>query len=172
MRTIQLSAVLVLGLLLPAAASAQAQEGYLRKPPSAGEEVVVTQSTSGTEVRGRIVELSPTTLAMLVDGKRVDMPINTVLRIDALTDSVKNGALIGGGVFLGWTVLSCATLAAEADNCPQAILVSTLFGTLAGAGIDAMIQGRTTIYSKPPSTVSLAVAPTRKGARAQFTVRW
>ena len=58
----------------------------------------MTQSTSGTEVRGRIVELSPTTLAMLVDGKRVDMPMNTVLRIDAPTDAVKDGAFIGGGV--------------------------------------------------------------------------
>ena len=172
MRTIHLAAVVVLGLLLPAAASAQAQDGYLRKPPAPGKEVAVTQSTSGTEVRGRIVELSPTTLAMLVDGKRVDMSINTVLRIETLTDSIQNGALIGGIVFLGWTAFSCATLAAEAGNCPQAILVSTLFGTLAGAGIDAMNGGRTTIYSKPPSTMALAVAPTRKGARAQFTLRW
>ena len=173
MRTIHLSAVLVLGLLLPAVASAQAQDGYQRKPPAAGEEVVVTQSTSGTEVRGRIVELSPTTLAMLVDGKRVDMPIGTVLRIDARTDSVKNGALIGGGVFFGMAVLTCATgFADEPNHCATGIIFNTLFGTLAGAGIDALHKGRTTIYSKPAAGMAFAMAPTRKGARAQFSVRW
>jgi hypothetical protein len=161
---------LALALFLPAAA--RAQDGYLRKPPAPGKKVVVTQSTSGTEVRGRIVELSPTTLAMLVDGKRVDMPMNTVLRIDAPTDSVKEGALIGGVVFLGLIALSCATIGAEGSNCGQAILFSTGIGALAGAGIDARHQGRTTIYSKPPSTMSFGVAPTRKGARAQFSVCW
>jgi hypothetical protein len=105
---------LALALFLPAAA--RAQDGYLRKPPAPGKEVVVTQSTSGTEVRGRIVELSPATLAMLVDGKRVDMPMNTVLRIDAPTDSVKDGAFIGAGVFLGLIALSSATIGAECRN--------------------------------------------------------
>ena len=47
------------------------------------------------------MELSKTTLAMLVDGQRVDVPIDNVLRIDARTDSVKNGAIIGAGRHLG-----------------------------------------------------------------------
>ena len=161
---------LALALLLPTAA--QAQDGYQRKPPAPGEEVVVTQSTSGTELRGRIVELSKTTLAILVNGQRVDVPIDNVLRIDARTDSVKNGAIIGGSVFFGMAALTCVLqFADEAGQCVAGIFFNTLFGTLAGAGIDALHKGRTTIYSKPPST-TFAVAPTRKGARAQFTVRW
>jgi hypothetical protein len=169
MRTIHLSAVLVLGLLLPA--TAQAQGGYSKAPPSPGEEVIVTQSTSGVELRGRIVELSKTNLAILVNGTRVDVQIDNVLRIDARTDSVKNGALIGGGVFFGMAALSCALYYDDAGQCAGGIALNTLFGTLAGAGIDALIRGRTTIYSKPAST-ALTVAPTRKGVRAQFTLRW
>jgi hypothetical protein len=162
--------ILTLALFLPPAA--RAQDGFLRKPPAPGKEVVVTQSTSGTEVRGRIVELSPTALAMLVDGKRVDMPMNTILRIEGPTDSVKDGAFIGAGVFLGLIALSSATIGAEGSNRGQAILFFTGIGALVGAGIDAGHQGRATIYSKPPSTMSFGVAPRRKGARAQFIVSW
>ena len=157
----------VLALLLPAAVHAQAPPGQQ------GEEVIVTQSASGTELRGRMVELSRTTLGMLVNGTRVDVPIENVLRIDARTDSVRNGALIGGGIFLGLATLTCATgFADEPAQCAAGIVFNTLFGTLAGAGIDAMHKGRTTIYSKPPAGMALAVAPTRKGARAQLTLRW
>ena len=137
-----------------------------------GKEVIVTQSASGTELRGRLVELSKTTLGILVNGTRVDVPIDNVLRIDARTDSVKNGALIGGGVFLGLATLTCATgFADEPRHCATGIVFNTLFGVLAGAGIDALHKGRTTIYSKPPG-MALSVAPARKGATAQFSVRW
>ena len=164
---------LTLALVLVLPAGAQAQGGYSTAPPSPGEEVIVTQSTSGVELRGRIVELSKTDLAILVNGTRVDVPIDNVLRIDARTDSVKNGLLIGGGVFFGLAVVTCATgFADQPEHCATGIIFNTLFGVLAGAGIDALHKGRTTIYSKPPSTMSLAVAPTRKGARAQFSVRW
>jgi predicted alpha/beta-fold hydrolase len=118
------------------------------------------------------VELSRTTLSMLVDGTRVDLPIETVLRIDTRTDSVKNGAIIGAGVMLGGAALTCALgYARDAAQCATGIAFNTLFGALAGAGIDALHKGRTTIYSKPAAT-ALAVAPTRKGARAQFSLRW
>ena len=171
MKKTVLSLTLAVALLLPGAA--QAQSGYSRVPPVPGEEVIVTQSTSGTELRGRLVELSKTTLGILVNGSRVDVPIDNVLRIDARTDSVRNGALIGGGVMLGLATITCATgFADDPGHCATGIVFNTLFGVLAGAGIDALHKGRTTIYSKPPSTMALAVAPTRKGARAQFTVRW
>lgn len=162
---------LAVAFLLPAAA--RAQSGYSRVPPAPGEEVIVTQSTSGVELRGRIVELSQTTLAILVNGARVDVPIDNVLRIDARTDSVKNGALIGGGVFLGMAALTCAWhFADEAGQCTGGIILNTVFGTLAGAGIDAMIKGRTPIYRKPAAGMVFAVAPARNGVRAQLAIRW
>ena len=62
----------------------------------------MTQSVSGEELQGYLLELSPTTLAMLVNGKRVEMPIDSVLRIDGRRDSVKNGAAIGAAILQGW----------------------------------------------------------------------
>ena len=169
MKTISVYTALLGALLLPAAASAQGAAGV---PARLGEEVVVTQSASGAELRGRIIELSRTTLAILVDGRRVDVPIDNVLRIDVRTDSVKNGALIGGGITFGSAVLGCAMGSArDGSQCATGIVFNTLFGTLAGAGIDAMHKGRTTIYRKAPA-VALAVAPARKGGRLQFTLKF
>ena len=160
MKTTFRSLTLVLALLLPAAARAQQPQ----------EEVIVTQSASGAELRGRLVELSRTTLGILVNGARVDVPIDNVLRIDARTDSVKNGAVIGASVMGGLSLLSCAGHR-DAAFCIWGTVAQTAFGALAGAGIDALHKGRTTIYSKP-APVAFSVAPTRKGARAQLAIRW
>src|SRR5260221_7866058 len=98
---------LTLALLAASAAPAAAQpprHGTTR----AGEEIIVEQSASGEELRGRLVELSPTSLTILVDGRRVDVPIDNVLRIDTMHDSVKNGAIIGASVFAGLAAIACA----------------------------------------------------------------
>ena len=144
--------------MLPAAAHAQ-------------EEVIVTQSSSGTELRGRMVELSATTLAMLVDGKRVEVPLDRVLRIEGRNDSVKDGAAIGAAVGGGLTALSCGSALGRSGICVSAAIFYAGLGALAGAGVDALHKGRTTIYSKPPA-MSLAVTPAPKGARAQLRIRW
>ena len=166
MRTAHLSAALVLALLLPAAAFAQGEASPLK----VSEEVVVTQSTSGQELRGFLVDLSSTTLAMLVDGRRVEVPLERVLRIEGRNDSVKDGAAYGAAIGGGLTALACAE-ALPTRICVTAAVFYTGIGALVGAGVDALHKGRTIIYSKP-AAVSLAVAPAPKGARAQLAIRW
>lgn len=128
--------------LLPVAAGAQQAPGA-----AIGEEVLVTHTGSGQPVRGRLIELSPNTLAMLVDGRRVEVPIEDVLRIDIRGDSVKDGAIIGAGVMIGLTGLSCAEIN-DANYCVTALIFNTGIGALVGAGIDALHKGRTPIYIK------------------------
>ena len=130
-------------LAVPATAAFAGQKPAART----GEEVIVTQSASGEELHGRLVELSPTTMAILVDGTRVDVPLENVLRIDARTDSVKNGAIIGGAIFAGLGTLNCAW-ARDGSQCATFIFSNTTFGVLAGMGIDALHKGRTPIYVK------------------------
>ena len=169
MRTTPICLPLVLALLLPAVALAQGRKPV---PPSrSAEEVIVTQSTSGQQLRGYLVQLSPTTLAILVDGERVDVPIDNVLRIEGGNDSVKNGAAIGAAIGGGLTALSCGASLGSSGICVTAAVFYTGIGALMGAGVDALHKGRTTIYSKP-AAVTLAVAPVRKGARAQLAIRW
>jgi hypothetical protein len=135
------------------------------------EEVIVTQSASGDELRGRLVELRATTLAMLVNGQRVELPIESVLRIDARGDSVKDGAAIGAAVMAGLAAFGCGLQATRAGQCVTGIIVNTGVGALIGAGIDALHKGRTTIYRKP-AAVALAVGLAGKGARGQLKVSW
>lgn len=132
---------------LLAMTAGQASAGQKPAAPHAGEEVVVTQSASGQELRGRLVDLSPTSLAMLVDGRRVDVPIDNVLRIDVRNDSLKNGAIIGASVMAGLTAIGCAEIQA-ASQCAAGMVFNVGFGALLGAGIDALHKGRTPIYVK------------------------
>jgi hypothetical protein len=160
---------LVVALLLPAAAFAQGAPGKPAPAQRPAEEVIVTQSASGDELRGRLVELSPTTLAMLVNGQRVELPLESVLRIDARGDSVKNGAIIGAAVMGGWCAIVCGQALGGGGQYGFAVVTNAGFGALIGAGIDALHKGRTTIYSKP---AAVAVAPAGRGARVQFKLRF
>ena len=144
-RPYALLAALVLCMFLPEAAGAGQQ------PAPVAEEVFLTHTGSGQIVRGRLIELSPTSVAMLVDGRRVDVPIEDVLRIDVQGDSVKDGAIIGAGVMVGLTGLSCAAVA-DAGYCVTALIFNTGIGALVGAGIDALHKGRTPIYIKAGKT--------------------
>ena len=159
-------AAVVMTVILPAAAMAQTGSGRRAPAQNAREEVVVTQSASGQELRGHIVELSPTILAMLVDGRRIEMLLENVERIEARNDSLKNGAIIGASIMAGLSALGCAEYR-RSSVCATSTIMNVGLGTLVGVGIDALHKGRTTIYSKPPS-VSLAVAPSGKGAHLQF----
>lgn len=171
MRVIPVCLPLILTLLVPAAAVAQGGTAKPRPPQRTSEEVIVTQSDSGQEVRGYLVQLSATTLAILVDGTRVEIPIESVLRIDGQHDSVKNGAAKGAVVMGGLFVLGCSQTPASGSVCVTTAILYTGLGALVGAGIDALHKGRTTIYSKP-AAVALAVAPAGKGARLQVELRF
>jgi hypothetical protein len=111
--------------------------------------VIVTQSASGEELHGYLLELSPTTLAMLVNGKRVEMPIDGVLRIDRQRDSVKDGAAIGAAIVAGLGLFGCAERHGSRTSCGSGLALNAGAGALIGAGIDALHHGRTTIYRKP-----------------------
>src|SRR5205809_62376 len=123
----QMLAAAVALLLLPASAHAQ-PPAVARQHP--GEEVIVTRSTSGQELRGHIVELSSTTLALLVAGQRIEVPIESVLRIDGLNDPVKNGAAIGAVTMGGLSALGCYSAIGPSGFCVTSALLYTGLGAL------------------------------------------
>ena len=125
-----------------------AQAGQKAHTPATAEDVFVVQSGSGEELRGRLLDLSPASLTILIDGREVDVPIDNVLRIDARTDSVKNGAIIGGAVAGGLVALTCGGFEGGVSECLAATIIDGGVGALIGAGIDALHKGRTPIYIK------------------------
>jgi hypothetical protein len=144
--------------MLTVAATAAAPQ----RPAAAGEEVIVTHAGSGEELRGRLLEFSQTTLAMLVHGRRVEVPLEQIVRIDGTRDSVKNGAIIGAVAMGGWCAVVCGQGLDDSGQLTAAVLLNSGFGALIGAGIDALHKGRTPIYVKPA----------RSGGILQLTVKF
>ena len=133
-------------------------------------EVIVTQSSSGEEIRGQLLELSAQTLTMLVDNRRVELPLDQVVRVDARGDSVLNGTLIGALAMGVWCAAICGQGLSNSSEYPSTVLKSAVFGAVIGAGVDALNRGRTTIYSKPkPSAVPVPAPP---AARVLFKLRF
>jgi len=136
-------ALALLMLMVAAAVSAQTL-----KPARKGERILVTQTTSGDELRGRLIELSPDTLSLLVKGQRVDLPMDRVVRIDATRDSVVNGAVIGAVIIGGLCALNCGQGLDSIDSLPMVVITNAAWGALFGALVDLKIEGRAPIYVK------------------------
>ena len=126
-----------------------------------GDSVTVTDS-DGRRLRGRIVDLSASTLALQVDGLRRDLnrgDISAVQRRER--DSLKNGAAIGFAS--GVAVLVGLAVLPDGDLNPTGfMIVGSLFGAAGagiGAGLDALHEETQVIYRTTPSNRRLAVSP-------------
>jgi hypothetical protein len=158
-----------------AATSAQAQElagtfEQVRVLVKAGDTLTVTD-TAGQPVRGKLVNLSSSSLRLNVSGttrefQKVD--VNTITKRGS--DSLKNGALIGVIIGGGFGVVGMAVAAAQGDADAAffvgAALVYGGMGAGIGAGVDALIEGQRVIYANPGSPrARLSVAPVLRGPR-------
>ena len=130
------------------------------------KDVWVTHADAGEIVRGRLVELSANSLAVLTqDQRRVDLPLDRILRIETHGDSLRNGAAIGGAVMGLMTILGCQGFS-RGSQCAVGVAFNTGFGALIGMGIDAANGGRSTLYSRP------AAASPPKTAGLQMRLRF
>ncbi len=144
-----------------------------------GDTIEVT-NTSGLKVKGRLGELTPSALELLVrktasDGREAFVPQARMSERDVRQirlehrDSVWNGAIIGAVIGAGpW--LAFGTYAAavgggscgsDSNVCPAVALVAGPIGAGIGALIDASKRKRETVYVQPagqPSS-SLQISP-------------
>jgi hypothetical protein len=134
-----------------------------------GDRLIVTD-TQQQPIEGRLVELSPCSLRMLVDGQRQDLPLDDLLRIDRRTsDSLLNGALIGaalGGVFF-LSYYSENALCQSNCQFTSGALATIGIGAATGAGLDALTARNETVFERPPPSQL-----TRDGSRARSGMRW
>lgn len=138
---------------------------------------------AGVESRGRLVQFSPESLTLLVDGTERHFEAGHIVRIDRRGDSLRNGALIGAIVGAGMGLVT-----AGISDCPGGnpggscagtraglFLFTTGVYTAIGTAIDALIVGRTTLYVAPTRTSAgsgthWTTAPS--GARAGVNLRF
>ena len=150
---------------MPGRSQAIAQEvaasfDELRFKVKAGDTVYITEDSGKSEQKGRILDLSASSVAVSIGGVRRDLVESNLSRIrQRLPDSRKNGALIG---FLGGAAANTAlakTLESPSGSCSGGCIAGTVLvggglGALAGLGIDALIQGKKDIYVKGASRSS------------------
>ena len=126
-----------------------------------GDPVTVTDD-DGQELRGRIVDLSSSTLALEADGLRRDLnrgDISVIQRRER--DSLTNGALVGFASGVAFAVMLVVGNGGSAAD-PYAMPWYALFGTAGagiGAGLDSLHQGSRVVYRAAPSDRRLAVSP-------------
>ena len=116
---------------------------------------------SSKETSGTMLRLNPDSLVLLVNGTERRFDMATVARIQK-RDSLKNGTWIGAVVGAAMGLVT-----AGISDCPggtpggrcggfRAATFAASVGIYAGlgAGTDALIRGRTTIYAAPTSSSS------------------
>ena len=134
-------------------------------PADGVADIFVQRADAGDELRGRLLQLGPDTMTLLVEGRRVSLPMSSVTRIDTPGDPVRNGALIGAIVGGAWCALICGQALDGPGALPIGIAINAAFWSGIGAGIDALVPGRKTIYRGPPGASAL-------GARISYRVRF
>lgn len=104
------------------------------------------------ERRGRIVGMGDGRVTQVADGRSVEFDLAAVERIQVEGDRVGDGALKGAGV--AFTLLCLRVCGQGLFSSPEGrgfVVGSLLYGSLIGAGVDAMFKGRTTVYPSSPS---------------------
>jgi hypothetical protein len=171
--------------LLPAGAHAQEPaSSWPGLAPSGGVSTVYVVDDTGVETTGRLLRLNADSIVLLVDGAERQFDAARVRRIQRRGDSLRNGAIIGAVVGVGIGLLAGGIADCGRDDpgggCPgtrvAALLVSTGVYAAVGAGIDALIQGRTTLYEAPPSPAPASRRPSAhafsRAAVVNLRVRW
>lgn len=166
-------------VLVSSAAEAQQLAGtfdQLRVLVRPGDTLTITNA-AGTRIRGKLADLSATTLALDVSGSSrlfQDSDIDTISK--RAPDSLRNGALIGLSIGAG---LFGPAVGAATGDWGYGAVAALLYGGLGagiGVGVDALIEGPRVIYARAPMKgASISIGPARmgsgRGVVATVTVR-
>lgn len=164
----------------PAATFAQSASAVWPGLERSALQTVYLRDQSGAETSGKLLRLSPEAVVLLVDGSERPFAMADVSRIQKRGDSLRNGALIGGALGLGIGILMGGIADCPGANasgpCPafHAVLVPVAALTYAalGAGVDALVQGRTTIYAAPTDRSARMPLGTGRTSLLRIGVSW
>ncbi len=108
---------------------------------------------TGEETKGRLVSLTGSAVVLQMDSATRSFNLTDVVRVDRQGDSLKNGAVIGaviGGVVGILTAAGLADCPSPQSSCPGARVAMPIISigvwSAIGAGIDALIPGRTLLW--------------------------
>jgi hypothetical protein len=159
------SSLALVVILVPSPAPAQTPATSfveLRKILKDGQTVIVTD-TRGQRSKGKVygVALSPPALEILAPKARTFLE-SSVAEIRA-TDGLRNGALLGASIGLGFAMWDYLIDPSEPGNA-VIFTVAIGMGTAIGAGIDALIGGKV-LYRPGQPRRSVTISPLATRAR-------
>ena len=141
---------------------------------------VYVRDDAGGETVGRLLRIDSDALVLQVDGSERRFEAARVTRIQKRGDSLRNGAIIGALVGAGIGVFAAGIADCPGSHrggeCPGARVAGFLGATVVyagiGAGIDALVVGRTTVYEVPAAQTRSTRGPSRRGAALNLSFRW
>ncbi len=164
--------------VLVGTASAQVTARPLTGLPVSKLATVYVLDERGRETSGVLLGFDADSITVRSeDGTIYRYPVGEVRRISKRGDSLVNGTLIGAVVGTAIGVLVAHYVSDLAGGKAVGILANTCIYAAAGAGIDALHRGRTTIYEAgPPAGTGPPPAPAERGFPGRigltFTVTW
>ena len=157
------SVLAVFLILAPKPAPAQSVANSfenLRQVLKSGQIVVVTDA-SGQRTKGRVADVSPSSLVVLIPEART-FAEGAVAEIRG-PDTLRTGALTGLGVGAGAGLAMVAAMCADGPDCGpsvQVVGIAAGIGAAIGAGIDALLSNRGRVLYRPrQQTSSLTISP-------------
>lgn len=164
--------VLLLLLLAAAAGPAAAQTAPASTLDKIAPGLAVTVfDDGGRRFDGRVVDVSADAVRVKRKGIIESVALPDVVRIEK-RDGLENGALTGLAIGTALGIGAAVSVRADAGFTVAAIASNALLYTAIGAGIDALINGRRTLYqrSQPVTTVAPILDGHRRGAA--IAIRW
>jgi len=169
-----ISTALTLALLSVPGAAAAGQAERVADIVQTGQRVLIVDD-QGRRLEGRVELASAETIRVSTRAGGEDVANDRIVRIEK-PDGLKNGALIGLGVGLGFGVVG-ATLVhgegAESGRVAAVVVANALAYTLLGTGIDAVFNNRLTLYERGRRLQTRVAPVVGSGVRgAAVTVTW
>lgn len=170
--------VLTVTCLASLGAPLAAQEAVSAPPRLAGMFTVFVLDRSGAETKGALVGLSDSVVVVRTPTTERTIAMTDVVRIYREGDSLKNGAIIGA-LFGGASGLALIANCSSDTPCGSGTQIAAALAGVGiwaaiGAGIDALIPGRTLISTpnaaKGSSGLTVALSPERRRAFVGWTV--
>jgi hypothetical protein len=139
-------------------------------PPPAPQTVWVVPAASegAKEFQARLLNLSPESATLLVDGQPREVALSKVARIERRGDSLKNGAIIGAAVLGGLCALTCGQGLDNGSDLAGVVVINAALGAAIGTGIDALHRGRTPIYPAVTGRSRTSAVRPSIGLRVRF----
>jgi hypothetical protein len=166
MRIQSLSIVSFLLFFVSAAGAAAAQTAPASTLDALARGLDITViDDGGRRFDGEVVDVSADAVRIKWRGVVESVAMSDVVRIEK-RDGLANGALAGLTIGTALGVGAAVSVGADAGFTVAAIASNALLYTAIGAGIDAMINGRRTLYQRnqPVTTVAPILDGNRRGA--------